>query len=76
MAPCTDGEDEDIGSTDDSTKRLQLNPSKSDRPRISGTGFMLAFDWHIGFHMGMGLPKVCRSWVMWVWVQFLIWVPM
>jgi len=75
MASCTD-RDEDMGSTDDSTKRLQLNPPKSDRLRIAGTGFMLAFDWHIGFHMNMGLPKVFRSWVMWVQVQFLIWVPM
>jgi len=62
MALCTDGEDEDVGSTNDSTKRSQLNPPKSDRPRISDTGFMLAFDWHIGFHMGMGLPEVFGTW--------------
>ena len=61
MAPCTDGEDEDMGSTDDSTKMSQLNPPKSDRPRIAGTGFTLALYQHIGFHTGIGLPEVFRS---------------
>ena len=61
MAPCTDGENEDAGSSDDSTKKAQLNPPKSDRLRIAVTRFMLAFDWHIGFFMGMGLHKVFRS---------------
>ena len=51
-SPCTDGEDEDMGPTDDSTKMSQLSPPKSDRPRIAGTRFKLAFDQHIGFHTG------------------------
>ena len=29
----------------------------------------------VGFCIGMGLPKVFGSWVMWVQVWFLIWVP-
>ena len=65
-----------MGSTDDSTKMSQLNSPKSDRPRISGTGFTLAFDQHIGFHTGMGLHEAFRSQVMWAWLWFLIWVPM
>ena len=54
---CTDREDENMGSTNDSTKRLQSNPPKSDRPRFAGTGFMLAFDWLIGFRMGWVYPR-------------------
>jgi len=72
MAPCTDGEDEDVGSTDDSTKRSQLNPPKSDRLRIAGTVFMLAFD---RVSQGYGFTSF-GSQVMQVQVQFLIWVPM
>ena len=75
-APCMDGEEEDVGTTNDSTKRSQLNPPKSDRLRISDTRFMLAFDQHVGFCTGTGLPEFFGSWVMQVRVWFLIWVPM
>jgi len=63
-----------MGTTDNSTKMSQLSPPKSDRPRIAGTRFTLAFDQHIGFHTGFTWGF--RSQVMQAWVWFLIWAPM